>query len=208
MNDLECIASLEVIALRSILVPVPANSSDLENPISLSNTLLIAAPCIDDGMFNHSVIMLTQHSSENGAHGIIINHPAKITVEHLLPQFLDTPLGKLEVFHGGPVAMDKLAFTAISYTQEKGLKCQFSIDTDTAMDLVETDHLVCPTVGHSAWESGQLESELQRNSWITSKATAFIFEASWNLALWENYLHHLSPYHSLIARAPKNPALN
>lgn len=187
---------------------MPANPSDLENQFSLKNSLLLSAPTIDEGIFHQSIIMLSHHSPEEGAFGIIINHPAETTVDDLLPQFCGTALGSLNVFHGGPVSMDKLTFTAISWSDKSGLDCQFSVSTDAAADLLEGDSVICPAVGHSAWEPGQLESELQRNTWITARAKASIFNHPWDLHLWKKYLNNLSPYHSLLANAPRNPALN
>ena len=44
-------------------------------PIKLQGQLLIADPSLRDGFFNRSVILLTDHHYEDGANGLILNHP-------------------------------------------------------------------------------------------------------------------------------------
>jgi putative transcriptional regulator len=62
-----------------------------EQSISLGGRLLIASPSLADGTFDHSVIMLFEHSATTGAHGIIINHPSGTTVGDLLKAFPRSP---------------------------------------------------------------------------------------------------------------------
>ena len=52
-----------------------ADPSKSDQPILLRGKLLIADPSLRDGTFNRSVILLTDHSAEEGAYGLILNQP-------------------------------------------------------------------------------------------------------------------------------------
>ncbi|MEC8941830.1 MAG: YqgE/AlgH family protein, partial [Verrucomicrobiota bacterium] len=55
-----------------------------ESPIRLQGQLLIADPTLREGIFPHSVILLTEHNAEEGAYGLILNHPS----DHKVGEFL------------------------------------------------------------------------------------------------------------------------
>jgi putative transcriptional regulator len=69
-------------------------------------------------------------------------------------------------------------------------------------------HLVQAIVGHSAWSPGQLEDEIDRNTWITLDPPKDFLSHPHDLSLWKRLLSGISPYHALISQAPKNPMLN
>ena len=52
---------------------------------SLENQLLIAMPSLQDPFFNRTVTYICEHN-DNGAMGLIINLPVKITLNELLAQ--------------------------------------------------------------------------------------------------------------------------
>ncbi|MEM6308363.1 MAG: YqgE/AlgH family protein, partial [Pseudomonadota bacterium] len=72
----------------------------------LTGTFLLAMPGLEDPRFEHSVIMICDHS-EDGAMGLIINKPADgVHFEDLLQQlniaarYTDRPV---PIYFGGPV---------------------------------------------------------------------------------------------------------
>ena len=69
--------------------------------------LLIAKPSIiGDVSFNRSVILLAEHTSENGSVGFILNKPLEYTLNDFIPEINS----KLRVYNGGPVEQDNLYF--------------------------------------------------------------------------------------------------
>ena len=62
-------------------------------PPELQKKILLADPSLRDGTFNKSVVLLAEHSPEEGAFGLILNHPSGQTVSDLLsdPDFFDPP---------------------------------------------------------------------------------------------------------------------
>jgi putative transcriptional regulator len=187
---------------------VNLNITDPE-PISLRGQLLLATPSLSDGTFDHSVIFLAEHNPKDGAVGAIINHPLDTTVGSLVSQLKKSPLANLPVLQGGPVGTEHLTFTVIYMDPKDGAHLMPRISADAAEVLVgKKDHLVQAIVGHSAWTPGQLEDEIERNTWITLPPPQDILAHPHDLTLWKRLLSGISPYHALISQAPKNPMLN
>lgn len=147
---------------------------------SLANHFLIAMPGLADENFNHSVTLICHHDDE-GAMGIIINQPLRLTVQELFSEN-DLQTDKLRhpgqaVFFGGPVRPDHL-FILHDNSQlwentlliNNNLCLTTSTDFLTAMAAGETidNHLV--SLGYAGWGPGQLEHEMIENSWVYAVA--------------------------------------
>ena len=185
------------------------NSAISEQSFSLRGQLLIASPSLADGTFDHSVIILSQHTATDGAAGAIINHRTETTVGELLPEQEFKALRKLPVYHGGPLATDELTFSSFSWSDTDGLRYRTGISAEAAAKLVGMPgQVVRACIGHSAWSPGQLENELTQNTWITLKPTSNLLYQTHDITLWATLLKEISPYHHLLSQAPQNPFLN
>jgi len=147
---------------------------------SLENQLLIAMPTLGDPYFNKTVTYICEHNDE-GAMGLIINLPVKITLNDLLAQ-LDKELEqnpKLEqqVLTGGPVAQQR---GFVLHSPQGGWSSSLAL-SDEVMITTSKDILLAlgtdkepeqymVTLGYAGWGPGQLEQELQANSWLTTPA--------------------------------------
>lgn len=188
---------------------VPGESSASELPFSLSGQLLLASPALSDGTFDRAVILIAEHSSTEGAIGTIINHCTPTSVGDILPDPAFSALHHLPIHHGGPVSPGELSFSSFSWTESKSLGYAPHISAKHASELVTSgSHIVRATVGHSGWSPGQLEDELKRNTWITLRPPENVVTHPHDLSLWSDLLKGISPYHHLLAEAPKNPILN
>lgn len=188
---------------------MPADTSESELSISLRGQLLLAAPALSDGTFDHSVILLAEHSSDTGAFGAIINHPSETTVGDLIPHLKSTPLAHLPIYRGGPLSTGELTFSSLTWSPENGVVYLTRISAGAAAQMVGKEgNVVQATVGHSAWAPGQLENELLGNTWITLKPVASLVTDDHDLDLWKRLLSDISPYHALLSQAPRNPLLN
>lgn len=185
----------------------PSESPDA--PICLGGKLLLADPSLRDGTFNRSVILLAEHSPDDGAFGLILNHPTERVVGDLLTEAPFAPLRKLVVHEGGPVSPEQLTFSAFWWAKGRGLRWAIRI---SAEDAVKHTHrpgtLVRASIGYSGWSAGQLETELRRSAWITAKPDPELLGNSHDLSLWANVLRRMSPYHRIIAETPEDPFLN
>ncbi|MFU8893186.1 MAG: YqgE/AlgH family protein [Luteolibacter sp.] len=185
------------------------DSKKSKPPTRLKGRLLLADPSLSDGIFDHSVVLITHHTPEDGAHGVILNHPGEQTVGSLLkaPEF--EPLQSLRVFQGGPVAQGQLTLAAFSWQATRGLRYQISIPLEKAIaHSRRPGTLVRAFAGYSGWTAGQLESELERNAWIVVKPGEDLLGLDHSPALWSVLMRRISPFHHILAASPTQPWLN
>ncbi|MEN8754617.1 MAG: YqgE/AlgH family protein [Akkermansiaceae bacterium] len=182
-------------------VPGPASPS-------LKNQLLISDPTMRGGIFHRSVIFLVEHDDQNGALGFILNRPSGQLVGDFLKGDEFSAISHVQVHVGGPVSQDHMTFAA--FWEENG---HFQYTTRiSAEDAVEESHrpgrLVKAFVGYSGWDAGQLEGELESQSWFTNSVTPTLLGEAHDAKLWHHILSEMSPYHRLIAQAPENILAN
>lgn len=156
--------------------------------MNLHHHFLIAMPSIQDPLFKRSVVYICEHNEE-GAMGIIINKPLEqFTIEIVLHKLKIMPPNRdpaicldKPVFAGGPLADDR---GFILHTPRDGFGSSISISPNTMIttskDVLETlgtalqPANILVALGYSAWEQGQLESELLDNAWLTTPADSAI----------------------------------
>jgi len=182
-------------------------SSAESSPIA--GSLLLASPVMDDPNFSRTVIFMAAHNVKDGAFGYILNRPLEQKVGDLLPDQDLGSLGDVPVFVGGPVATDKLAFASLQWNKRKRtLRCQTHLSVPDAIKALKLGHDVRGFVGYSGWTGGQLENELRRRSWITTKARSLVLTVDQPTELWESILHDMGPVFGLMAGMPENVKLN
>ncbi len=183
------------------------NSPD--SPIHLEGQLLIADPSLRDGLFNKSVVLLAEHSIDDGAYGLILNHPTNQTVGQLLTDDAFKPLKNIAVHLGGPVDQEQLTFAA--FWKKPNHQFQFStrISANEAIKRSQQPGtLVRAFAGHSGWVAGQLENELCENAWIPTLPQAEILDYAHEKSLWAHLLRKISPYHQILAEMPDDIFVN
>jgi putative transcriptional regulator len=154
---------------------------------SLVDHCLIATPSIKDPLFASSLIYMCEHS-EQGSMGLVINHQTSQQLYNVFEQLNiecnDEDIRQQPVYIGGPVQLEQgfVLHRAIgqSATDEwqKTTEVSDGILLTISADILQAianrkgpkDYLVI--LGFSGWASGQLESELQENSWLTSSSSA------------------------------------
>ncbi|MGD7654152.1 MAG: YqgE/AlgH family protein [Verrucomicrobiales bacterium] len=188
---------------------MPADPSKSNTPIQLKGQLLLADPSLRDGMFDRSVVLLTDHSHDQGAVGLILNHPIGKTVGDLLKDDRFDSLKHLAVHEGGPVSREQLTFTSFWWSDKLGLRWATRISADKAAEHArKPGRIVRPFVGYSGWTAGQLESELRRRSWFTATAKPDLLGHAHDRMLWTDLMRAISPLHRILAEAPEDPNLN
>jgi putative transcriptional regulator len=152
----------------------------------LHHHFLIAMPTLQDPFFKQAVIYLCEHT-EQGAMGIVINHPLTSTLRALLQQLKierSDSQSDYPVFNGGPVANDR---GFILHSPRAGFSSSLSVSSDIMLtnsrDILETlgtteqpDHFLV-ALGYASWQRGQLEKELSETGWLVLPADpAIIFQ--------------------------------
>ena len=63
-------------------------------------------------------------------------------------------------------------------------------------------------LGYSGWQAGQLETELEQNSWLITEIEPFQVMNPANTNLWKNTLSELGEKYKIWANFPENPSQN
>lgn len=155
---------------------------------SFQDHLLIAMPSLNDPMFKRSVAYICEHNEE-GAMGIVVNHPMDVTVADLLKQLqiefdAESISSGAYVCAGGPVQHDRgfvLHTPKPGYHSSMQLNDGLMVTTskDILLDLTTTEapEKFLLTLGYAGWTAGQLEQEIADNSWLVIPAdNNIIFE--------------------------------
>ena len=179
-----------------------------------SGRLLISEPFMNDPNFKRSVILLAEHSEE-GTLGYVLNHLSDYKLSDVLP---DVAYSEMPVYVGGPVANNTLHF--IHRCPEKidgGVEIWDGIywggSFETVKELIATFQITENEIkffaGYSGWTPGQLDVEIEENTWIV--ANKFNPELVFNhdeQNVWREVVISLGQRYAHIANFPENPTLN
>ena len=172
--------------------------------------LLVAHPFQRDGYFKHTVVLLMLHSVEEGALGVILNRPLLKTLGEYDSELSDSKLAGVPLYDGGPVGKDQLILVAWKWDSKEGIqKFYFGIDEDKARQIIDMDpeFEIRGFLGHSGWGEGQLEGELETDSWVISKISPEWLELE-GLEAWQSILSSQGPEMQLLAEEPEDPSVN
>ena len=151
---------------------------------SLEGKLLVASPHLEDPYFSRTIIYLCAHD-ESGAVGIIVNQKiGTISSKDLVftGQKPEKPLKhkRLPLMFGGPTNSDMLLILSKKKDDEKSLITQsFIVHTDIFGFLEDEQNKknnldknkFILAKGVAAWESQQLEEEVESNDWLVVEPT-------------------------------------
>ncbi len=186
-----------------------------DSPIHLEGQLLISDPSLRDGVFHKSVILLAEHSGDEGAYGLILNHPTGQTVGDLISSDDFQVLRHIPVHLGGPVGQEHLTFAAFWTHQnqeeesEQTLKFATRISAQEAIKRAQQPGtLIRAFAGYSGWTAGQLEQEIRKNSWIPIIPSVNLLATQHEKNLWVEMMRDISPYHQILAEAPDDLYMN
>jgi putative transcriptional regulator len=149
----------------------------------LAGQLLVATPVIDNGCFQRAVVYVFSHSAE-GAMGVIINQPIERVHFSSLIEGLKLPNDaqnqEIPVYFGGPVERNRGFIIHSAPPQPESVSATPVGEVAvTASSTILNDILLgkgpaqaALVVGYTGWAPGQLEQEIEQNSWIAAPATA------------------------------------
>ncbi len=177
---------------------------------NLVGSLLLAHPGLDDPNFKKSVILLSAHSPEDGAMGVILNRPMAKTLGEYDGSLVYSGLADVPVYEGGPVQADQMILSAWSWSDEKKVfKLFFGIDVERAKDLRENQGMeIRAFLGYTGWGKRQLEGELAANTWVLANINGDVLGGEDGSKLWRSIMSELSLDFKLMADFPDDPSLN
>jgi putative transcriptional regulator len=178
---------------------------------STQGKLLIASPRLADPNFARSVVLMIQHG-EQGALGLILNRPLQITVNEVCKQSLGETSsiegqlhqggpceGPLMVLHGNEMAKDSDVMPGLFFTTER---------SKIEIILRQPPDQFRFFAGYSGWASGQLEAEMEVESWLVVPADPnLVFESTSNL--WSKLMTQRMIGGQIdLSRIPDDPTVN
>jgi len=166
--------------------------------MNLTNNFIIAMPGLADPLFEKSVSYICQHN-EQGAMGLTINHPTNIPFSELLSQLgihlADESLASLPVYLGGPVETGHgfILHSNDSDSWKQTMRINDEISLSSSRDILiaiangEGPSNFLITLGYAGWSGGQIEREMEENSWLNVQAEKDIifntpYEKRWETA--------------------------
>ena len=172
---------------------------------TLRGQLLVAAPILHDPNFHRTVVLVAEHGEE-GAMGLVLNRPTDTPVADALPELV--PLaGEDPVYVGGPVALESVLAIAELDDPDDASELLFG----TVGFVQEPDVPVLRGrvyVGYAGWSAGQLEEELEEESWLVLPAEPDDLFSDDADGLWSAVLRRQGGSYALLALMPPDPSLN
>jgi len=175
--------------------------------------ILIAEPFLAGSYFNRSIIILAT-CSEKGAVGFILNKKVDYPVEDL---FVDFPDFDSEIHIGGPVGTDSIYFIHTlgniipgSILIKENLFWGGDFDALKAqikLGFVDSCQ-VRFFLGYSGWDAGQLEEEINENSWLVADISQDDLMNINENEMWVESVRSMGGKYSMWENYPENPSLN
>ncbi|MGB3468475.1 MAG: YqgE/AlgH family protein [Cyclobacteriaceae bacterium] len=194
------------------------NISNQQKPTT--GDVLISNPMMGDPNFERSIIYLCEHSNE-GSLGLVLNKPSKVSLDEVID---DIESDEVPLFVGGPVEQNTLHYIYSVNTDsiiKKPLEGAKKISGDIYMggdfDELKDIYLTLPFntshvkffVGYSGWSEGQLQKEIEDNSWVVVKdpPASDIFNSSSRIH-WKDMMTELGGRYKMMSNYPVDPRLN
>lgn len=144
---------------------------------------LISMPKLRGSYFGDALIYLWAHD-ENGAQGLVVNHPFDLSLGDLLSQLQMPATANLagKVVSGGPVEpqqgfilhtddVDVDGSEPASGAGGVGLRISFSREMLELIAAERGPNRFLLALGYAGWGAGQLEEELADGSWLTAPSS-------------------------------------
>jgi putative transcriptional regulator len=177
---------------------------------SLQGKLLVSSPALLDPNFRKTVVLIAHHDDE-GAMGLVLSRPSDVCAAEAVPVLDGFPGASDPVFVGGPVQPE--AFMVLAEFEDVSQAAARIMDRLGFMPAdAEPDDLAIVRLrlfsGYSGWGVGQLEAELEEDSWIVVDGVPEDAFADDPDELWRVVLHRQGGAFELMENMPYDPGLN
>jgi len=185
-----------------------------KTPNILTGKIIISEPFLSDVYFRRSVVLLADHSKEEGAFGVIINKPIKVPVGKILPDFQEI---KSSVYMGGPIKADSVFFIHTlgdiiknSYEILPGLYWggEYESLVENKQYILDDPSCIRFYIGYSGWSPNQLEDELKAKSWVISSTNPNEIMSKTAKTLWKKILKRMGKEYAEWINYPLDPMMN
>jgi putative transcriptional regulator len=179
-----------------------------------TGSLLMAEPFMQDSNFRRAVVLVTDHTDDEGTVGFIINKPLAVRITDLVEDF---PEIDALAYYGGPVSTNTIHYMhnvgmLLDGSTEIGPGVYWGGEFDKLKFLIGQELIRSENirffVGYTGWSPGQLIEELDSGSWLTTEVHANYVFKSKSSRLWNQVMHHKGNLYSILAQLPEQPNLN
>ena len=172
--------------------------------------LLVSSPALVDPNFRKTVVLIAHHDEE-GAMGLVLSRPSTVAAVDAVPALAGIAGTDDPVYVGGPVQPE--AFMVLAEFDDIGQAAAPIMNGLGFMPAdAEPEELAIRRLrlfaGYSGWGGGQLEAELDEDSWIVVEAIADDAFADDPDELWRGVLQRQGGAFSLMENMPFDPGLN
>lgn len=178
---------------------------------SLRGQLLISSGGLFDPNFRHTVVLIGEHNDE-GALGVVLNRALEQTVADVVPSLGSLVPDAEPIYLGGPVQPNSvvlLAELARPGLADVPVMGSLGFLVGEIKEEVRSAILRARVyVGYSGWGPGQLEAEMEQDSWILDPAQDADVFTSEPEQLWGQVLSRKGPRYELMSRVPFDPTMN
>jgi putative transcriptional regulator len=185
---------------------------------TLTGSLLVATPMLDEPPFRRSVVLLLDHD-DDGALGVVVNQAADLAVDRVLSAWSQTVSEPGVLFVGGPVGTDsalavaELATGLTATADPPGWRGCF--DRIGLVDLDAPPELLGSAIGrmrifagYSGWGSGQLEGEISEGAWYVVESEPDDVFGLHPAGLWRRVLRRQRDETAFMSTYPDDPLQN
>ena len=178
---------------------------------TLRGHLLIAGSSLWDPNFRRAVVLVGHHD-EDGAVGVVLNRTAGVTVAEAVPPLASLVEDDAPLFLGGPVqpqaAVVVADFDDPARAEIVALDSIGFLPPETGPDDLGGIRRARVFAGYAGWGAGQLEAELEEDSWVVEPAMPDDVFAPDPGRLWDTVLRRKGPAFDLLRLMPVDPSAN
>jgi putative transcriptional regulator len=178
---------------------------------SLRGHLLIAGGGLFDPNFRRTVVLIGEHNEE-GSLGVVLNRPAPFRIDEAVPPLASIVAPDDHLFFGGPVQpQSPVVLAEFEHPDFADLLVFGSVGFLTGEALPESrEGIVRARVfaGYAGWGPGQLEAEMDQDSWILEPARDEDVFTPDPEELWSAVLRRKGREYRLLASMPFDPSIN
>ena len=178
-----------------------------------SGSILISEPFLGDPNFERTVVLICRHD-EDGTFGLVLNRKSNLKLSDVLD--VEKGNGDMDLNIGGPMQYNTLHYIhQLDELQESiplGKSVYWGGDYDQLQDMLTSGQLKSDDIrfflGYSGWSPGQLDEEIERDSWIVNNTyTDKLFDLDQE-TLWREILKQMGGKYKVLANYPIYPSLN
>ena len=179
---------------------------------SLKGRLLVATPALFDPNFRRTVVLIGEHGDE-GAMGLVLNRPSEVTVGEAVPPLATMAGSDARVYVGGPVqpeavlVLAEFADPSAAATMVVGA-VGFASSEGELEDMADVVRRARVFAGYSGWGPGQLEAELEEDSWLVEPAEGVDLFPEPDDDLFGSVLRRKGGTYRVLALMPEDPSSN